>query len=117
MFIVETAQYFLGSREDSHELGFSRARRVPDIKRKPRSPLVVIDEDAATNENIWDEERGVLKPDGSQMRSDWPTYLQNKKPHCAQKKRIFLLFVFQFVGQFDQKQENLISTNYLHFSR
>ena len=87
MFIVETAQYFLGSREDSHELGFSRARRVPDIKRKPRSPLMVIDEDAAADENIWDEERGVLKPGGSQMRSDWPTYLQNKTATLRPQKK------------------------------
>ena len=38
---------------------------------------MVIDEDAAADENIWDEERGVLKPGGSQMRSDWPVYLKH----------------------------------------
>ena len=72
----------MGLREDSHELGFSRAKRVQDIKRKPRSPLMVIDEDAAA-----DEERGVLKPGGSQMRSYWPIYLQNKKATLRPQKK------------------------------
>ena len=36
---------------------------------------MVIDKDAAPHESTWGEERVVLEPGGSQMRSDWQTYI------------------------------------------